>query len=176
MPDNEENTPATPVQTTPVTPEPVKVETPPWGSDEDFDPARAWALIQGLRTDKTKTQAERDELAARVKAEEDAALSEQEKVKRELEQTRQELAAQRRENALTKYELPESALVFLTAESAEDIEAQASALAGLTPKKEPEAPKAPASARVTPALPNGQTDVPEPFDPAAIARAARSRR
>ncbi|AHY26923.1 scaffolding protein [Mycobacterium phage Nairb] len=30
--------------------------TPPWGSDEDFDPAKAWSLIQNLRGDKEQLQ------------------------------------------------------------------------------------------------------------------------
>jgi hypothetical protein len=176
MPEPEEpTTPTTPVQTEPIVPAST-VETPPWGEEENFDAARAWALIQNLKGDKSKTQAERDELAARIKAEEDAALSEQEKVKRELAETRKALADARRAKALGDYDLPESALVFLTAESAEDIEAQASALAGLTPKKEPDAPKAPADSRVKPALPNGNTNTPEPFDPEAIARKARGGR
>jgi multidrug efflux pump subunit AcrA (membrane-fusion protein) len=174
MPDiDPNNEPTTPVQTEPIKPaEPTK----PWGDDEDFDAEKAWTLIQNLRGDKAKTQVERDELAARVQAAEDAKLSEQEKVAKELEAAKAELAEARRKAVLAQYELPESALVFLTAESAEEIDKQASALAGLAPKKEPETPKAPGSSRVTPALPNGQTDVPEPFDPAAIARAARNRR
>lgn len=175
MPDNEEpTTPATPIQTEPIVPAPA---TPPWGSAEDFDAERAWTLLQNVRGDLSRAQAARDDLAARVKAEEDAALSDQEKVRRELEETRKELAVQRRSNALAKYELPDTALVFLTAETAEDIEAQASALAGLTPKKEPVTPPAPAGSRAKPALPNGQTDnTPEPFDPVGIAKRARGGR
>jgi len=34
--------------------------TPPWGSDEDFDPARAWNLIQNLRSDKEGLQQKLD--------------------------------------------------------------------------------------------------------------------
>lgn len=173
MPDDitPENTP-TPVQSEVIQPaEPAK----PWG--DDFDEDRAWTLIQNLRGDKAKTQQERDELAAQVKAVEDAKLSEQERIAKELEQAKTELAEQRRQVALSRYDLPESALVFLTAESAEEIDKQASALAGLAPKKEPEAPKAPADSRVKPALPNGQTDdIPEPFDPRAIAQRARQGR
>lgn len=180
MPDNtpETTTPTTPTQVETPTPSAPPAETPPWGSDEDFDPAKAWTLIQNLRGDKAKTQIERDELAARVAAEETAKLSEQEKIAKELETARQELAEQRRTNALTRYELPESALVFLTAETAEDIDKQASALAGLTPKQEPKEPIAPGDSRAKPALPNGQPADTLPSEPdyAAIARRARSGR
>lgn len=33
--------------------EPAAVVTPPWGSDDQFDAAKAWQLIEGLRADKT---------------------------------------------------------------------------------------------------------------------------
>lgn len=168
----------------PTTPQPVQSEVvkpaepaKPWGDDADFDAEKAWTLIQNLRGDKAKTQQERDELAARVQAEQDAKLSDQERIAKELEDARKELASARRAKALADYSLPESALTFLTAESAEDIDKQASALAGLVPKKEPEAPKVPADSRAKPALPNGQTDdIPTTPDYAAIARMARGGR
>ena len=31
--------------------------TPPWGSDDEFDPQKAWNLIQGLKADKEKLSA-----------------------------------------------------------------------------------------------------------------------
>ena len=36
--------------------------TPPWGSPEDFNPEKAWNLIQALRADKEQLQAARDTL------------------------------------------------------------------------------------------------------------------
>lgn len=175
MPDDitPENAPQ-PVQSEVVTPaEPAK----PWGDDADFDAEKAWTLIQNLRGDKAKTQQERDDYAAKVKAAEDAKLSEQEKVAQELTEARKELAAARRAKALSDYSLPDSALTFLTAESAEEIDKQASALAGLVPKKEPDAPKAPTDSRAKPALPNGQTDdIPTTPDYVEIARRARQGR
>lgn len=175
MPDDitPENTPA-PVQTEVITPaEPKK----PWGDDADFDAAKAWTLIENLRGDKAKTQIERDELAARVQAAEDAKLSEQDRIAKELETAKAELAEQRRKVALTQYDLPGSALVFLTAESADEIDKQASALAGLAPKKDDATPKVPADSRAKPALPNGQTDdIPTTPNYAEIARRARQGR
>lgn len=173
MPDDitPEPTPTTPTQTEVVTP---AAETPPWG--DDFDAERAWTLVQNLRGDKAKTQVERDELAAQIKAVEDAKLSDQDRVAKELETAKAELAESRRKVALTQYDLPDSALVFLTAESAEEIDKQASALAGLAPKKE-EVTKQVADSRTKPALPNGQTDdIPTTPNYAEIARRARQGR
>lgn len=49
------------------TPVPAKQaqQAPPWGSDEEFNPEKAWNLIQGLRADKEK-------LASRPVLDEDA--------------------------------------------------------------------------------------------------------
>ncbi|MFB9283159.1 hypothetical protein ACFPRL_27185 [Pseudoclavibacter helvolus] len=53
-------------------------DTPPWGSDEDFDPKKAWQLIQNLRSDKetltsSRTTAVKDaETAAERRAREEA--------------------------------------------------------------------------------------------------------
>lgn len=54
-PQQQQIAPATaPVDAPAVTPEP---QTPPWGEDENFDPERAWKLIQDLRADKEKLTA-----------------------------------------------------------------------------------------------------------------------
>lgn len=175
MPDDitPENTPAQPTQT-----ETIKSAEPkkPWGDDE-FDAEKAWTLIQNLRGDKTDLSAKYDELSAKWQAAEDAKLSEQERIAKELEAAKAELAEARRKAVLAQYDLPESALVFLTAESAEEIDKQASALAGLAPKKEPVEPKAPADSRAKPALPNGHSeDITPAFDARAIAQRARGGR
>jgi hypothetical protein len=41
-------------------PEPKNDPKPPWGSDAEFDPEKAWQLVQGLRADKDKLKGERD--------------------------------------------------------------------------------------------------------------------
>ncbi len=69
--------------------------TPPWGSDEEFNPQRAWDLIQNLR-------GEKDEAKAKVREFEDARLTAEQKAARdadELRGTNGELAT---ENALLK--------------------------------------------------------------------------
>lgn len=69
--------------------QPEPTPAPPWGSDDQFDPAKAWSLIQALRTDK-QALAERsfgsaDEFTQakqamqQVKALEDASRSDLEK-------------------------------------------------------------------------------------------------
>lgn len=53
QPDPQPEAPATPTpQPQPDAPKP-EAPKPPWGSDEDFDPQRAWNLIQNLRTENT---------------------------------------------------------------------------------------------------------------------------
>jgi hypothetical protein len=52
---------------------------PPWGDDKDFDPAKAWSLIQNLRRDNSKLKTDRDQSAAKVKEFEDAQKTEQQK-------------------------------------------------------------------------------------------------
>lgn len=43
---------------TPTTPDATpQASTPPWGSDTDFNPEKAWNLIQGLKADKEKLSA-----------------------------------------------------------------------------------------------------------------------
>lgn len=58
--------PAAPVQEPPAAPAPPAAApptptppaaAPPWGSPDQFDPAKAWALIEGLRADKEKLTA-----------------------------------------------------------------------------------------------------------------------
>jgi hypothetical protein len=44
-----ENTPAAPES-----PQASASQAPPWGSEEEFNPEKAWNLIQGLRADKEK--------------------------------------------------------------------------------------------------------------------------
>lgn len=51
----------------------------PWGDDKDFDPDKAWKLIQNVRGDADKLKTERDDLATKVKEHEDASKSEAEK-------------------------------------------------------------------------------------------------
>lgn len=53
-------------------------QTPPWGSDEDFDPQKAWDLIQNLRTEVKDLKTSNADTATKLKTvegERDAALA-----------------------------------------------------------------------------------------------------
>lgn len=170
--------PATPPQTPPATDPAADFDF-----DGEFDAERAKRKILALAADKReqqeraqRLQQERDELAAKVAAEEAAKMSESERQAAELAAAKAELAATRRKAALATHGLPESALIFLTAETAEDIEAQASALASLHGTPAPPTP----DLRTTPtpdlSPSDGQPQIPPtdpPFDPVALARKAR---
>lgn len=56
---------------------------PPWGDDKDFDPTKAWKLIEGLRADTAKAKADRDAAQAKIQQHERANESAQEKASRE---------------------------------------------------------------------------------------------
>ena len=181
-----------------ITPNPATPQTPPpadppvepdFDFDGEFDAERAKRKILALAKDKKEQQeraqalaAERDALAAKVAAEERAKMTEAERQAAELAAAKAELAETRRKAALVTHGLPESALIFLTAETAEDIEAQASALAALHAPSTP-APTAPTpDLRTTPTpdlSPSNGLQLPPtdpPFDPAAIALKARGGR
>ena len=42
----------------------AEAPTPPWGSDDEFDPARAWALITNLRNENADIRAKTDPIVA----------------------------------------------------------------------------------------------------------------
>lgn len=57
-----------------------KAKKPPWGSDEEFDPARAWKKIQAVEGDKDKLRSRLEEVEGKLKEREDAEKSEQQKL------------------------------------------------------------------------------------------------
>jgi hypothetical protein len=181
-------TPQNPDNDTPATPPQNPPAEPDFEFDGEFDAERAKRKIAALAADKREQQeraqrleAERDELAAKVAAEEAAKMSEAERQAAELAAAKAELAATRRKAALVTHGLPESALIFLTAETAEDIEQQAAALAALHgPGTQPPAQTPDLHTQPTPDLPPSAgpqiPPVDPPFDPVAIARKARGGR
>lgn len=82
--------------------EPVVESTPPWGSDEEFDAARAWTLIQNLRAERDDVKTRHGDAAARLKEFEDAKLSAEEKTARDLKETQGLITDLQTENALLK--------------------------------------------------------------------------
>lgn len=169
-----------------------KVDTPPAPTsdpefDGPFDEERAKRLIAALRADKQRAQEEkesaareRDEFKSKWQAHEQELLTDEQRREQEITEMRQKLANANRKAALTKHKLPESALIFLTAEDEEGIEAQAAALAELTPAKD-DAPNtddtnpdlhrspSPSMQSVLDQLPPSEPN----FDPRAIALKAR---
>ncbi|MGQ0575995.1 MAG: hypothetical protein ACT4RN_17570 [Pseudonocardia sp.] len=53
---------------------------PPWGSDEQFDPVRAWALIQNLRGEVAQARTDRDGYKTKVDEHTRAGQSETERL------------------------------------------------------------------------------------------------
>lgn len=146
---------------------PAAKPSPPWGSDEDFSPARAWSLIENLRAEvaelkeaKTSANAEHE---AREAAEARAAEAER---------------ALLVERALRRHAIPEDLADFIAAETEEEIEQRAETLAARLGSGEPveEPTEDLGRSRPSPALSPGHGAEPEPtFDPAAVARRARGR-
>lgn len=176
--------------------------TPPWGSDENFDAARAWTLISNLRDEVGTIKAERDSLKASADERAAAEQTDAERAAARATQAEERAKAAERalwtERALRKHPLPEGLsdeeeadfVAFLSGETPEEIERKAARLAALrgaektadegTPSGD-QPGQAPAEIpgrpqpHLTPTPGHGGTQ-PEPFDAAAIAKAARARR
>jgi hypothetical protein len=72
---------------------PEAAEKAPWEREgEEFDPAKAWSLIQNLRKEKT-------ELTQKNRAYEDEKLTEQEKAQRDLKEAQDQLAKVQQDKA-----------------------------------------------------------------------------
>jgi hypothetical protein len=68
----------------------------PWGDDKDFDPEKAWTLIQNVRGDVEKLKKERDSLEKQVKEHTDASKSDQEKLEERAKTAEEKLSATER--------------------------------------------------------------------------------
>ena len=80
-------------------PEPQTTEeaaAPPWGSDEEFNPEKAWKLIQNLRKEKDDLKP----LADKAKQLEDAQKSDQQKLQEALEAAQTDGAAAKAQAAM----------------------------------------------------------------------------
>lgn len=104
-------------------------QKPPWGSDEEFDPERAWRLIQNLRQEKDELKP----LADKAKELEDAQKSDVQRAT-EAQQTAEQKAVEASVEATRlrmaiKYGLEEEDLDLLGSGSEEDIENRAKRLA-----------------------------------------------
>jgi len=157
----------------------------PWTA-ENFDPERAWRLVENLRGELDGLKTERDALRAERQEREDAEKSETERLSGRLTDAEQKLADAQRavylERALRKHSIPEDLVEFLTGDTEEEITAKAERLAALgsgsksdeDASKQGDQPNP--SGKPTPALTPGHGGEEEtPFDPAAIAKSARRR-
>lgn len=76
-----------PPVTPPATPPAADPPKPPWGSDEEFDPQRAWSLIQNLKNVNADLKAKTDPIVAEHEAQRLAALSAQDRLQEDLDKT-----------------------------------------------------------------------------------------
>lgn len=160
-------------------------QTPPWG--DDFDAEKAWTLIQNLRSDLTKAKdATTAERQAREAAEAKAADVDPEgKIKAATERAEKAEKALAVKDVLLDFPALKGYEDFLTGSTPEELKASAERLAALgKPAGEP-TPKGDekgGEGSTPPAAPTPQEkltpghggDAPAPFDPDAIATAARS--
>lgn len=170
--------------------------TPPWG--DDFDAEKAWTLVQNLRGDKEKLQGEKDSLTAELTTERQA-REDAEKAAKDVDPEGKLTAAEKRaadaerslwtERALRKHAIDEELVEFLSGDTEEAILAKAEKLSkvGKPGDEKPGGEKSDEDkngadkpeggelqGRPAPALTPGHGgDSPAPFDPEAIASAAR---
>lgn len=164
-----------------------KPSTPPWG--ENFEPERAWRLIQNLRGDNEGLKKERDDARAEAAEFRTAAEKSGEDRDKALKAAVERAEKAERDLAIRKHNLPDDVVEefadYLSG-SPEEVDARAARLAArLSKASETETPPVEDEdndeggdipAKPKPALTPGHGgDDAAPFDPAAIAAAARSR-
>lgn len=123
------------------TPPPAAEKQPPWGNAENFNPDKAWELIQNLRTEKagdqtlrseleqlrTQQAAQREALAAAlgVKPEE---ANDSQRLAEQIETLRSQIVASERRAIAVESKIPEEYQHMLTATDAEGLRKQAADL------------------------------------------------
>ncbi|KUM41205.1 hypothetical protein [Arthrobacter sp. EPSL27] len=161
-------------------------EKTPWGAD--FDAERAWKLVQNLRAEVTDLKQKNSTYESERQAREDEGKSELQKLQDRLQAAEQKAKEAARDlnlqKVLRKHPELEDFADLLTGETEEELFAKAERLAAIGKPKEPaegeqkdgeqkpDAPELPA--KPTPNLTPGHGgDDSTPFDPTAIALAAR---
>jgi FtsZ-binding cell division protein ZapB len=166
-----------------------KPETP-WGND--FDPERAWKLVTNLRTELAELKTENGTLKTERQARKDDGKDDLTKLQERLQAAEKAAKDSERalylERVLRKHPALEDFADLLTGENEEEISAKADRLAAIGKPKEPaDGEKPPAEigeqkpaeeaelpGKPEPALTPGHGGAETtPFDPAAIAKAAR---
>lgn len=158
---------------------PADPPTPkPWGDDANFDPDRAWALIEATRGDREKLKRERDDLAREKQAREDADKSEQQKLEERTTLAEQQAAASSREAArlrvALKKGLTETQAKRLVGDTEEELEADADELLAsfIAQEDDPgqDPPRRPRERLRPGAAPASEPEVTHPADLAALVR------
>ena len=113
-------------------PDPDPAPRPPWDDPENFNPEKAWNLLQNVRGDVAKLKSERDQLAEKVKGHEDATKSDQQKLEERAITAERSAAAAATEAArlrvALKKGLTETQAKRLVGETEEELEADADEL------------------------------------------------
>lgn len=148
-------------------------ETPPWG--ENFDPSRAWQLVENLRADKAKLTGKVTDFEKAAQERADAEKSEVQRAVERAERAEKAIAdreaADKRQAVIDKHKLSADDAAFLAGVSDDDLDARAQALAarlgvGQTPNAAEVIPGKP-TPKLTAGHESGESaDV---FDPIALA-------
>lgn len=155
---------------------PAGEKAPKW--EGEFDPDRAARLVENLRKEAAQAKERAATLEKAQQEREDAEKTEAQRNADRAERAEADAKSARREllaaKSVAKHGLPESAVGFLTGDTAEEIEAQAAALAELasasTKRPAEEIPGKP-----KPRLVPGQGEaLGDDFDPTAVAERIRA--
>lgn len=156
----------------------------PWG--DDFDAPRAWKLVQNLRSEVADLKQKNGSYEAERQERENAGKSELQKLQEKLQTAEKESSEARRElnlqKVLRKFPELEDFTDLLTGDTEEEITAKAERLAAIGKSKEeagdtdgdpkPEEVELPGKPKAD-LIPGHAAEETAPFDPVAIAKAAR---
>jgi hypothetical protein len=148
-------------------------DAPPWG--DDFDPARAWSLIQGLRGDKANQAAKLTAFEQAEQARKDAEMTELQRANERAEKAERAIAdreaADQRAAVISKHGISAADADFLKDVPSDQLDARAQALAArlaAAPKDDgAEALPGKPQPKLTAGHESGEAT--EPFDPIALA-------
>lgn len=130
------DTPDAPQDDAPDTPPQPEQPAPPWGSDDEFNPEKAWRLIQNLRNE----NAELKPFRTKAQELEDAQKTDLERLTDQLTQTQQELtearsAALRAEVRATRPDLKPAQVARLQGTTIEELLEDADEVYGPAPEE-----------------------------------------
>lgn len=119
---------------------------PPWGNEE-FDPQRAWTLLQNVRGDLQRSQGRNRELEAEKSARERQQMSELDRTKAERDDLQRQLGQTRLEALKSQVAIAKGlsaeAMEFLSGSTQEELEANADKLKRMIGASESASPRSP---------------------------------